>query len=160
MRLRRAPLLAGVAAFAAASGIAVAETGVLGRWEHDTLAARFDVRGERPPAPEVAVVGVDEHTLQRTARRWPFPRAQQARLVDRLRRLRPRLTVYDIQITEASDDPDGDLALYEAVSRARPVVLAATDTDERGRTRVLGGEENLRAAGAFAGSGLLPPGFD
>jgi adenylate cyclase len=160
VRLRRAPLLAAVAACAAGIGIAAARTDVLDRWEHDTLAARFDLRGERAAPREVAVVAVDEQTLQRTGRRWPFPRAEQAKLVDALRRLRPRLIVYDIQITEGSGDAEGDLALYDAVSRARPVVMAATDTDEQGRTRVFGGEENLRAAGAVAGSALLPPRYD
>ena len=160
MRSRRtAPLLA-VAACAVAVGAIVARTDVLAAWEHDTLAARFDVRGERAPAPEVAVVGVDERTLQRTAMRWPFPRREQARLVGALRRMQPRLIVYDIQITEGSDDPDGDFRFFQAVSRARPVVLATTDTDDRGGTRVLGGEENLRDAGAYAGSALLPPRFD
>jgi adenylate cyclase len=152
--------LAAVAACAAATGIVVERTDALSRWEHDTLAARFELRGDRPAPPAVAVVGVDEETLERTRERWPFPRAQQAKLVDELRRLRPRLIVYDIQITEASDDLDGDFALYEAISRARPVVMATTVTDEQGRTRVFGGEENLRDAGAVAGSGLLPPRFD
>ena len=160
MRPRHAALLLAVAACAVAGGEAVARTGVLDRWEHDTLAARFDVRGERAPAREVAVVGVDERTLQRTGMRWPFSRREQAKLVDALRRLRPRLIVYDIQITEGSDDPEGDYRFFQAVSRARPVVLATTDTDERGGTRVLGGEKNLRDAGAYAGSGLLPPRFD
>ena len=54
-----------MAAFAAASGVSVAQTEALGRWEHDTLAARFDVRGARPSPLQVAVVGVDERTLQR-----------------------------------------------------------------------------------------------
>ena len=149
-----------MAALAAASGVAIAHSDVLDGWEHDTLAARFELRAARSPPPGVAVVGVDELTLQQTGERWPFARADQARFLDRLRRLRPRLIVYDIQVTEASDDPDGDLAFYDAVSRARPVLLAATDTDAQGRTRVLGGEENLRDAGAVAGSGLLPPRFD
>ena len=65
MGLRRAPLLATVAAFAAASGASVAQTEALGRWERDILAARFDVRGARPSPLPVAVVGVDERTLQR-----------------------------------------------------------------------------------------------
>jgi adenylate cyclase len=140
-------------------GVAGLESGVLDRWELDVVDARFDLRGDRAPNPGVAVVAVDEATLQRTNRRWPFPRDQQAKLVDALRRMRVRLIVYDIQLTEASGDPDADFALYDAVSRARPSVLAATDTDERGRTRVFGGEDNLRAAGAVAGSALLSPDY-
>ncbi len=160
MRIRRAPLLAAVAAGAAAIGIAASSTGVLDGWEDDTVAARFDIRGAGPEPRDVAVVGVDDRTLQSSRRRWPFPRAEQARLVEALRKLKPRLIVYDVQITEPSGNPDGDFALYDAVSRARPVVMAATDTDERGRTRVFGGEKNLRAAGAVAGSALLPPTYD
>jgi adenylate cyclase len=149
-----------VAVVAAAIGVAVALTDVLAGWEQDTLAARFDLRGDRGAPPEVAVVAVDEETLQRTRRRWPFARREQARLIEDLRRLRPRLIVYDIQITEASGNPAGDLALFDAVSSARPVVMAATDTDEQGRTRVFGGEDNQRAAGIVVGSALMPPEYD
>jgi adenylate cyclase len=159
VRPGRAPLLAAVAVAAVAIGAAGLQTDVLDRWELDAVDARFDLRGDRAPDPRVAVVGVDEATLQRVNRRWPFPRDRQAELVDALRRLRVRLIVYDIQITEASGDDEADLALYDAVSKARPTVLAATDTDERGRTRVFGGDENLRAAGAVAGSALLSPDY-
>jgi adenylate cyclase len=160
VRLGRAPLLAAVAAGAVAVGIAASSTDVLDGWEDDTIAARFDIRGKGPDPRDVAVVGVDDRTLQASRRRWPFPRTEQAKLVDALHKLKPRLIVYDIQITEPSGNPDADFALYDAVSRARPVVMAATDTDKRGRTRVFGGEKNLRAAGAKAGSALIPPTYD
>jgi adenylate cyclase len=156
MRFERAMLLTAVAACAAGVGVAVAETDVLGRWEHDTLAARFDVRGARAPDAQVAVVGVDEERSDR----WPFPRSEQARFIERLRAMGPRLIVYDIQITDRSDDPDGDLALYDAISAARPVVMATTETDPQGNHNVFGGEEFTREAGIVVGSGLLPPRFE
>ncbi len=51
-----------------------------------------------------------------------------------------------------------DLALYDAVDRAGNVVLATSETDGRGRTNVLGGDENLAAAGAEAAASNLPTG--
>jgi adenylate cyclase len=152
---RRVLVLAAVAA--AATGLALAgwATGVLDGLEEATLDTRFEIRGERHRSGDVVVVGVDDVTLNRENRRWPFPRAQQARFVDALHKYRPRLIVYDIQLTERSASPAGDLALYEAVSRARPVLLATTETDQKGRTDVFGGDEIVREAGGAVGSGLF-----
>ena len=152
---RRVVTLAAVAA--ASTGLALAgwATGMLDGLEEATIDTRFEVRGERDPSGAVVVVGVDDVTLNRENRRWPFPRAQQARFVDALHKYRPRLIVYDIQLTERSASPAGDLALYEAVSRARPVLLATTETDPRGGTDVFGGDDIVREAGGAVGSGLF-----
>lgn len=152
---RRVLTLAAVAATATGLALTGWATGVLDGLEEATVDMRFDLRGERDPSGDVVVVGVDDETLQRENRRWPFPRAKQARFVDALHKYRPRLIVYDIQLTEASARPAGDLALYKAVSRARPVLLATTETDAQGRTDVFGGDEIVREAGGAVGSGLF-----
>jgi adenylate cyclase len=152
---RRVLTLAAVAATATGLALTGWATGVLDGLEETTVDTRFEVRGERDPSAEVVVVGVDDETLERENLRWPFPRAKQARFVDALHKYRPRLIVYDIQLTEASARPAGDLALYKAVSRARPVLLATTETDAQGRTDVFGGDEIVRKAGGAVGSGLF-----
>ena len=94
----RAALIAAAGATALAA-IALHWTGVLDRFDLAAYDARLALRGERAPPRDVVVVGVDERTLEARNERWPFPRAVQARLVDRLRQAGVRLIVYDIQIT-------------------------------------------------------------
>lgn len=155
MRRRRRPLaLAAAAALALAAGLET--SGALERAEEQSIDARFALRGTPGPPAGVVVVGVDERTLDVTEQRWPFARDEQAKLIDRLHAARPRLIVYDIALSEPSDSEEADVAVFEAIARARPMLLAATESDEQGRTPVLGGDENVAAAGAHVGSSLFP----
>ena len=87
--------------------------------------------------------------------RWPFPRSLHAKAIDRLRGAGARAIVYDVQFTEQTK-PREDLALYDAVARAGRVVLATTEIGDGGATNVLGGDENLRNARAWAAAANLP----
>ena len=58
-RSRRIALLV-VALVAVGAGIAVYATGVLNRVEHSSVDARFDVRGDRKPNPDIVIVEVDD----------------------------------------------------------------------------------------------------
>jgi len=148
-------LLTALAIAAAAAGLAlgVGTLGALGRAEGDSVDARFGLRGVRP-APEVAVVGIDDRALG-AAEPWPFKRRRHARAIEHLHAAGARLIAYDVQFTEPTTARD-DGALLDAVDRARPVVLATTEVDERGRTNVLGGVETQREVGARVGNALLP----
>jgi len=160
VRRRRARVLAPAALVAIAAALALDASDALQRIEEQTLDARFAVRGERDPPPGIVVVGVDEATItpntRRSGRRWPFPRREQAALLDRVRRAEPRLIVYDVALTEPSGDDAADLALFDAIKRARPVLLAGTETNARGETAVLGNPDNVREAAATVGSSLFP----
>jgi CHASE2 domain-containing sensor protein len=124
--------------------------------ESETRSLRFQARAaERPP--EVVIVAVDDVTFSDLGIQWPFPRSLHARAIDRLRAAGARTIVYDVQFTEQTE-PREDMALYRAVARARNVLLATSEADERGRTNVLGGDENLAAAGARAAASNLPTG--
>ena len=157
MRLPRltrtaATLLVGLAVGAA---VAVVElTGALDRVEGDTIDLRFELRGTRP-APDLVIVAIDDVTFSELNRRWPFPRELHARAIDRLRAAGVRQIAYDVQFTEPTDDRN-DNALFDAVARAGHVVLSTTEVGEGGRTKVLGGDENLRSTGARAASTNLP----
>ncbi|MBE2316546.1 CHASE2 domain-containing protein [Solirubrobacter sp. CPCC 204708] len=136
--------------------LVAALTPALERAELATLDARFELRGTQPVAG-LAVVAIDERSFSELETRWPFPRTLHAQLIDRLREAGARQIVYDVQFTEPSEDPDEDLALYEAVGRAGRVVLATGEVDDHGRTRVLGGDENLaQAGGARAAASTFP----
>src|SRR4051812_31012176 len=124
----RGPALLAAVLVAAALGVAASLTGALPRLENDTISLRFELRGPQP-APDVAVVAIDDRTFDELAVRWPMRRRLHARAIDRLRQAGARLIVYDLQFTEPTN-PRDDLALYDAVARARGVVLATTETDD------------------------------
>jgi adenylate cyclase len=159
-RQRRARLLwvplAGLVALAV--GATLHATDALQRLELLTVDLRFDARGEQTPAEDIVVVGIDAHTFSDyTFVPYPLPRRYHARVIRRLADAGARVIAYDIQFTEQSDSPADDNALVEAVYRARNrIVLATTETDGQGRTRVLGGDEFLRELGARAGNAVIP----
>ena len=157
LRSRRPPRPAALAVAAlasAAAGAAFVLTGVLANFERETVSVRFQLR-DTPPPKGIVVVGVDDTTFSDLQTRWPFPRSIHARLVDRLHAAGAKLIVYDVQFTEPTK-PAQDLALYDALGRAGGAVLAPTEADARGRTNVLGGDDNLRAIDSVAASSTLP----
>jgi CHASE2 domain-containing sensor protein len=145
-------LTAGV--LAAAVAAAATFTGVLAPIENAALDRLFQKRGAQVPA-DVAVVAIDDVTFSDLKRQWPFPRSLMGRAVDRLAQAGAREIVIDIQYTEKSTARQ-DLALYDAIGNAGGAVLATTETDGRGGTRVLGGEEELATIGAQAAAANLP----
>jgi CHASE2 domain-containing sensor protein len=153
---RRTQLLgmAIAAAVAVLLGSVAYATDLWERIEGDSVDLRFSMRGERTPG-DVALVAIDDETFDRLRLQWPFPRSVHARAIDRLRALGARKIVYDVQFTEPTTARE-DLALYRAVKRAGGVVLATTEVNERGRTNVLGGDENLARADARAAASNLP----
>src|SRR3954447_5396506 len=136
--------------------LAAALTPALKRTENASIDTRFKVRGTQP-VDDIAVVGIDERTFQELDQRWPFRRTLHARLIDRLRQANVKRIVYDVQFTEPSENPDDDLALYDAVARAKNVILATGEIDDDGHTDVLGGDEQLKEAGdARAAASTFP----
>src|SRR3954453_16522603 len=132
-------------------------TGVLDRFEGDTVDARFSLRGAQPQH-DVTLVAIDDNTFSELGARWPFRRSLHARVIDRLRAAGARQIAYDVQFTEPSANPREDVALLDSVARARHAVLSTTEVDSRGHTNVLGGDHNLRGAGARAANTGLPNG--
>jgi CHASE2 domain-containing sensor protein len=150
-RDRVAVLAAALIALALALGLQ--QLHALDRVEDETIGLRFHVRGAEKPSG-VAVVAIDDATFSDLGEQWPFPRSLHARAIDRLAAAGAKTIVYDVQFTEPTR-PREDLALLDAVARAGDVVLATTETDGRGRTNVLGGDENLADARAKAAAANL-----
>lgn len=138
---------------------AVIAAGALGAWrglDRQALDAAFDLRGTRAPSG-VVIVGIDTKTLTQGERSWPLRRRLHAQMIDRLREAGARAIVYDVQFTEPSAYPEDDDALIDAVGRTPGVILATVESDARGRTQVLGGDDVLRELGARAASASFPP---
>lgn len=152
--MRKRPLgFALAAVLALAGGATVQATHLFDGAEGATVDARFTLRpAERPD--DVVVVGVDSDTFGTLHRQWPFPRSWHAKVIDNLRKAGAKTIVYDVQFTEPTTERE-DLALYDAVARARGTVLATTEVDSHGHSNVLGGDENLASIGAHAGAANL-----
>lgn len=151
---RRALLACGVALLAALGGLVADATGLLQRGERDTVDLRFAARGAHP-APEVAVVGIDDVTFGDLGEQWPFPRGLHGDAIDALRKAGAGLIVYDVQFTEESEIAE-DLALFEAVARAPGTILATSEIGPGGTTNILGGDANLAEIGAIPAASHLP----
>ena len=155
----------GVAAFlavgllAALVGVVAYETETFQGLEYESVDARFSVRGDQAPSPEVAVVAVDDKTFSKLDLQWPFPRSVHGRLIDRLAAEGAKAIAYDVQFTEPTV-PREDNALIEAVDRAGNVVLATTEVEGDGHTKVFGGDAVLRQIGARAGNASVIPDDD
>ena len=145
-------LTAGV--LAAAVACAGTFTGALDPIENAALDRLFQEREAQVP-DDVAVVAIDDVTFDELERQWPFPRSMMGRAVDRLAELGAREIVIDIQYTEPTTERE-DGALYDAIAGAGGAVLATSETDGNGHTRVLGGDENLERIGARAAASNLP----
>jgi CHASE2 domain-containing sensor protein len=149
-----AVIVAGVVA-AAVAGIADLVS-LLPGLEQESIVQRFERRGAEH-TPNLLVVAIDDKTFSDTGLHWPFPRRYHAQAIDALRRDGAKAIVYDVQFTEQTT-PRDDNALIDAVDRAHDVVLATAETDEHGRTQVLGGASVLKSIGAYAGASNLPEG--
>jgi CHASE2 domain-containing sensor protein len=150
---RLAVVLAGLVVLIA---VALAgSSGVGRRLEQRAIDTRLHVRGGHD-AKGLAIVAIDDVTFNDLRTQWPLRRSLHAGVIDRLRAAGVRQIVYDVQFTEPSRRPRDDLALFDAVRRARGTVLATGESDPQGRTNVLGGDANLARIGARAAAADLP----
>jgi diguanylate cyclase (GGDEF)-like protein len=79
---------------------------------------------ERPTAPDIAIVAVDDASLGQIGR-WPWSRRIHARLLNRLTDAGVRAVAFDILFAEAEvGDPGADRMLAEAIARHGRVILA------------------------------------
>jgi CHASE2 domain-containing sensor protein len=147
-------VIAGLVAAGAAGAADL--TRLLPGLEQESIAQRFETRGEAQ-AGGVLLVAIDDKTFADTHMQWPFPRRVHGKAIDRLRAAGAKAIVYDVQFTEPTNRRD-DNALAQAVGRAGNVILATAETDEHGRSNVLGGDENLRRLHARPAASNLPAG--
>jgi adenylate cyclase len=154
----RALLVVLAGCFGIAVGVVIHATDVLHRVELLSVDLRFDARGPQPPPDDIVVIGIDARTFSDYPYTpYPFPRRLHASVIKRLVDARARVIAYDIQFTEPSSSARDDNALVAAVARAENrIVLATTETDAKGRTRVLGGDDFLLEIGARAGNAVMP----
>jgi signal transduction histidine kinase/CHASE2 domain-containing sensor protein len=94
--------------------------------------AFFRLRAHQRTSNLVAIVVIDDASLEQFGR-WPWPRAQLARLVRVVSQQKPKVIGLDVLLPEAGD-PAGDKDLAQAIHDAGNVVLASRLSDSRDRT--------------------------
>jgi adenylate cyclase len=67
---------------------------------------------------QIAIVGIDDDSISWTGYRWPWPRAYLAKIVDRLNQAGAKVIALDLFLSEPDADPQGDLALAQAIAQA------------------------------------------
>jgi adenylate cyclase len=111
-----------------------------------TVDTRFSIRGEQGAPEDIVFVKIDDETFNDLRSEFPLPRITHANVIDNLAADGAKTIAYDVQFTEPGPDPKQDNALILAARRAGNVVLATTEVDEQGRTRIFGGDAGLKFA--------------
>ena len=104
-----------------------------------SLDARFAARGILLPASadKIAIVGIDQNSLNRIGK-WPWPRTNYARLIDKLHAAGARVIALDFDFSDRQNPGANgklsadDRALIEAATRAGNVVLPSLLAPETG----------------------------
>lgn len=122
-------LVVGVAVVVAGLMAALYSMSGLQHWERTSIDTRFWVRGPQSPGQDVVIIGIDQKSLTALNVQLPIPRADYARVLDRLHEAGPRVVAIDTQFI-GSSGPDDDRMLLAAIARDGPVVLATHEGDQ------------------------------
>jgi CHASE2 domain-containing sensor protein/tRNA A-37 threonylcarbamoyl transferase component Bud32 len=145
-------------------GIALAFNGthLLRGLEGSAVDARFSIRGTEKPPSNIVIVAIDDRSLHTLPYLYPYPRAVQAQLVNRIVAEHPKSVTFDIQFTEksifsangravglsaAQSDQlamNDDVPLGDAIQNSNgKVILDTTDNDNQGRFELFGLDSNV-----------------
>jgi diguanylate cyclase (GGDEF)-like protein len=125
--------------------------------EGQLLDLRFNLRGAETPAPDVALVLVDDASLQRFGR-WPISRHVYADLVDRLAADKAATIVFNLLFTEP--EPALPAQLRQTLSALAPTGIAVPQADLiHNLLSQAGPDEQFSAAVRRAGNVIIPFGF-
>lgn len=129
----RSRRLAVVYAVAVALTGVCAMTGALDRTELRAFDLRVGLAGAEGAPTDVAIVAIDERTIDGLDLRYPYPRGMHARVIRALAAARPAAIAYDVTFTDPTTRRQDEL-LARALGAAAgevPVVIAAAKLYER-----------------------------
>src|SRR6185312_56837 len=105
-----------------ASKFDYAAAGIMQRMEWTMSDLRFKLRGARAPAPQVAIIKIDDRSIN-ALHQWPWPRGIHAQLIGALHNHPPKALLFDVFFVDPfTSDPRGDTALAKA-TRENPWVV-------------------------------------
>lgn len=164
-------ILAVAVALASLTLLSVAGAPLLRSLETASLDLRFRIRGVRPPGPEIALVMVDDRSIDALGR-WPLSHRLFAKAIDRLDRAGARLIVFDLLF--AQPEQPVPPAVQAAARKAASRLPAGGDAELRDALRTLAEDDPdaafaraIRASGnvflpiafAFTGTPAAAPAF-
>jgi adenylate cyclase len=124
---------------------------------------RFSIRGTQKPPSKFVIVAIDDQSIATINKQWPFPRAVQARLLDRIGAGKPKVVAVDVAFSDPSQlGEKDDEALLNALGGDNingHVVLSFQETNSKGDVRLIGlgqTQKALRQAGVQPGATLFP----
>jgi diguanylate cyclase (GGDEF)-like protein len=86
---------------------------------------------ERPPqADEITLITLDDETLKRLKRRWPYPRSIYAEVLHKLQPYKPKAVGFDLVFSGNDYTPESDVALAAAMKAAGNAVIASYETNK------------------------------
>lgn len=124
--------------------------------ERQTIDLRFSIRGDKAPPKDVVIVKVDDVTFSELNEQWPFPRTLHARLLDQIRKGKPKAVAFDIQFSEYGTAAEDNALGYALLRNRGKTVLSTTEVTEEGEPNLIFDSSALIALGAFAGNANLP----
>ena len=129
----------------------------------NTVNARFSVRGAEKPPSNVVVVAVDDASISTINKQWPFPRAIEAKVLNRIGAGKPKAVAFDIVFSDPSSlGQNDDVALLTALGNNNVngrVILSFQETNAKGDVKLIGlgqTQAALRKAGVEPGMTLFP----
>jgi adenylate cyclase len=128
----------------------------------NTVNARFSVRGAEKPPSNIVVVGIDDASIGTVHQEWPFPRAVEAQVLNRIAAGHPSAIAFDIVFSDPSSLGQKDEEAF--LNAGNPslfdrVVLSFQETDAKGDVKLFGTGQTqsaLRQAGYEPGITLFP----
>ncbi len=157
--LREAALAAAVAGLVLLL-IAVSGGAALRGLETTSLDLRFRIRGALPPGNEIAILLVDDHSIDALGR-WPFSRRIFADAVRRLRQAKAKVVLFDLLFAEPDQSVSSDLR--STASQAAAALGGDENAGLRAKLQALAHDDpdaDLAQAIQDAGNVLLPVAFD
>ncbi|WHU02369.1 EAL domain-containing protein [Sphingomonas sp. NIBR02145] len=140
------------------AGIAAGMSGVGVGGERALREAGWHLR-QHPASGQIHIVEIDARSIG-AIDKWPWPRSNYARLIDRLREAGAASILFDVDFSSQSPVPDEDAAFAAALDRAEGKVVLPTFGQEAG-----GGQEGwtdslptaqLREHATLAAVSILP----
>jgi adenylate cyclase len=160
-RRLRALMLSVVAIGATGFGIAAYGTRLLRSLELSTVNTRFSIRGNERAPKNIVVVAIDDTSFSAVNKQWPFPRAVEGRVLNRIAAGHPAAVAFDVVFSQPSSlGQNDDLALLNAVNDAgNKTVFSIQETDGKGNFEFMGsgqGAKLLKEVGAYPASTFFP----
>ena len=118
-------LVAGLAACVAAFFVALGFTTPWKQFELKGFDALTVASAPGQSSLPITIVAIDEASMKQIGRQLPWPRSLHAKLIDQLSKSGALVIAFDVLFSEASNDPEEDRALADAIRRAKSVVIAS-----------------------------------